>query len=478
MSLPSARPRGAVLVLTILASLYVLACLPILWLGYGADHDAWLVARCALDLASGKGYAPSRMPGYPLYEFLQAALIPWGGPLASNLASLLATAGCAALFWRILALRGEPARLSALAFFGLHPSILKNALTTMDYNFALLFVLAAYLAFLKRGHLAAGLALGLACGFRLTSAFFLLPLVWMLAGERRGWRAFFALCLPAAAAGAAAFLPLLLKYGLGFLFFRMEDHVGFGRRALSGGYNALSYCGPLATPAILAALAWALKRRLQALSQALADAPFVTMAVYGALFLVLPHETDYLVVITPFLALFLWRAVGTRWRRAIVALTILHGIATVDLVGGESAQRFFQPRLVLGVLPTDAYLRLRYLRLRERLPAAAVPDKPTVVLTGAPTFEVDNPNLTAGRVQARRMELDLSRFKGTNVYIACALAPEQIEALRAEAWRIGYLNIARGNLIGSFALDPVAEGCFEINANALSGLPNLPIKKR
>ena len=46
----------------------LLANLPFIFLGYGADTDAYRVARSASDLIFEHVYKPSRLPGYPLHE--------------------------------------------------------------------------------------------------------------------------------------------------------------------------------------------------------------------------------------------------------------------------------------------------------------------------------------------------------------------------------------------------------------------------
>ncbi|MCX7016554.1 MAG: hypothetical protein NTW86_29020 [Candidatus Sumerlaeota bacterium] len=467
-------------VFVFLAAVYALACVPLLWIGYGADHDAWLVATSALNLASGQGYTPSRLPGYPLLEFLCSVLIPWGGCAASNAAALIATAFAALVFWRVLNLRDEPARGSALAFFALQPYVLKNAFTTMDYNFALLFVLVAYWAMLKKRHVFAGIEVGVAAGFRSTSALFALPLVWLIWRERRGWKAFLLFCLSTGLTGLIAYSPLLLKYGVQFLFFRISDFASTKWHCLAGAYHGVSYLGPLATAAVVAALfaSLASPERRRAWRAQLGDVPFVALCLYGLLFAVLPDESDYLVIAAPFLALWLPRVVGRRWWIAIVALTILHGIATIDLVGGESGERRLGVRPTLGVLPSDALMRLRYERLSERLPRVGVAQQPTVVLSGNSAIEIDNPRVEPARVRVGAGEIDLFRFTGTNVYVTFRLFLDDVKALQANGWRVGYLDITRGNAINSYGYDPAKEGCFEINAQELSGLPNWPIKKR
>jgi hypothetical protein len=58
-------------------------------LGFGADTDAWLMARSAALIRDGLGYDPARSLGNPLWEYLLVILQPSGQFFLSNIFSLV-----------------------------------------------------------------------------------------------------------------------------------------------------------------------------------------------------------------------------------------------------------------------------------------------------------------------------------------------------------------------------------------------------
>ena len=58
--------------------LVILSRLPFIGVGYGLDGDAWSVAITAEHWHSTGEYLASRLPGYPVHEFLCKLFIPFG----------------------------------------------------------------------------------------------------------------------------------------------------------------------------------------------------------------------------------------------------------------------------------------------------------------------------------------------------------------------------------------------------------------
>jgi hypothetical protein len=319
----SGAPRRFLLV----AALVLLARLPFLGPGYGADPDAWRVAWAARTIASTGHYEASRFPGYPLQEFLSA--LAWrGGPFALNgLSALLSAvgAGCFALSARRLGARDDV--LAALALASA-PAVHLASVTAMDYAWALGAALAA-LDFALRGRaLVAGVLAGLAIGCRITSVGWIAPLALVLAhasppGSRRGNAARF--CAVALGVGALAFLPVLFTYGPGFL--RFYQH-GYPRMLYVLKNASVDLWGIPGTVAIAAAcVALALRRRRRAQPAAarvpgdgaagaredrtapggLAAAWLCGIALYAIAYLRLPIKAFYLIPAVPFTLLLLER---------------------------------------------------------------------------------------------------------------------------------------------------------------------------
>ena len=210
-----------------LAIVYLGSRLYWLDLGYGTDPDAWRVALTADYLWETGDYLPSRLPGYPLHEFATAAVIKgfWfveGGWVLTNLSTLLVSlVGVYIFAWIARKLSLPHAGVITLAFASA-PLLWINSVTTIDYMWALTFLLAAYLALLRRSPTLAGVCLGIAAGFRLTSLAMLLPF-WLLLARtgRRG--EIFSLTRMSAVIALFAYLPALMEYGFPLLNFYDES---------------------------------------------------------------------------------------------------------------------------------------------------------------------------------------------------------------------------------------------------------------
>src|SRR5581483_7865126 len=135
-------------------------------------------------LWSHHAYLPSRLPGYPVHE-LSAALLIRGGWLATNSATLLMSLAGVWLFAAIARRHRLPQPGLLVLTFAFTPLLWNNSTVTMDYNWGLTFVLAAYLALSDRRYLLAGVLLGLGAGCRLTEAAFVGPFLLILLRERR-----------------------------------------------------------------------------------------------------------------------------------------------------------------------------------------------------------------------------------------------------------------------------------------------------
>src|SRR5947209_9856621 len=72
----------------LLSLAFIAVRIPFLFYGYGTDPDSWRVALTGRYLLAHAQYLPSRLPGYPLQEFLVAPLTPLGS-VATNFETVL-----------------------------------------------------------------------------------------------------------------------------------------------------------------------------------------------------------------------------------------------------------------------------------------------------------------------------------------------------------------------------------------------------
>lgn len=306
-------PLRQKLLLVIASAAVLLSRLPFLSAGYGRDPDAFRVVSAARSIAETGQYTASRLPGYPLHEFLLAFTPAKGDPFTSN--ALTAVSSVIAFVFFALILRHfkvKPYLMLALAFTAV-PVIYINSVTTMDYLIALACMLASlYFTLLNRPMLA-GLMLGLAVGFRLTSGALLLPLAYWLASTNGLKRAFKPLLILGISTGITAlicYLPVLKTYGLAF--FSFYDNTT---------YPALFDLVTLAVPRVwgilgtlgLAGAGIAALFNLKAI-RALRSQPdrlkgvvlcLLGSVIFLAAFLRLPHEAAYLIPVVPFVLILL-----------------------------------------------------------------------------------------------------------------------------------------------------------------------------
>ena len=374
--------------------------LPFLLAGYGADTDAYRVALSAKYLWSAGEYLPSRLPGYPLHE-LPTALLIWGGPFLTNLATTLVALAGVLVFDRIVVALGVPRRGWLLTAMGFTPWLLVTSTATLDYHWALTAMLGAYLAVIRRWYLLAGMLVGVAAGCRITAAAFLLPLVvlvlqrWWLRCE--GWkgrpaiaplRAAAQVSAAAAVVGVTAYVPVLWTYRLDFWNYA-ASRVSPDVVIQMVGQRALGVVGALVALAALA-LSW---RRLLTLPRLVRTDPHVlmwllTMLVYAIVFLRLPVDAGYLVPIYPFAFLLVARLLA-RWALpAIVLAAVLGGFVDLTIQGVHNfdpaiAAREVRPSWREANLFHDYRTRTRWRSFAGRIPQAEVPPRSVVLTLGA-----------------------------------------------------------------------------------------------
>ncbi|GBC93142.1 hypothetical protein HRbin15_01629 [bacterium HR15] len=339
-----------------------LSRLPFLTPGFGTDDDGWRVALTAQRLAHTGMYKPSRLPGYPVQEYLSALLIDKGA-MAINLLStgmtLLATA-CFVLI--LMRLRCQEPYLPALAF-AFTPIIYIASVSAMDYMWAMAFLLLGLWMGIAHRPVLAGLALGLATGCRLTSAVFIIPfliLLYQKENVRGSLIRMLELLTLAGITAALAYSPLYARYGWRFL-----RHAEAAEPSLIViGQATIGILGGLGTVAVAALLLWrgisTLRGHALAREQTAFPEPFsrpLSLSFWTAslltllLYLRLPHEAAYLIPALPFLLI----GLGTLLSRVHFCWLCLSLIASPFVLGIPSplTTSFVKPSPVAIVLNFD-----------------------------------------------------------------------------------------------------------------------------
>jgi hypothetical protein len=298
------------LLLALAAFAVLLTRLPWIASGYGSDPDGYRVVIAARHIARTGVYEASRLPGYPVYEYLSAlsaAFPPWVSNLVTALFSVAAFV-LLALIARELGVRRY--LLLALAF-AMTPVIYVSSCCTMDYIPALAGQLAGTYAVLRGRPLLAGLLLGLAVGCRITAGALALPLcLWLLqaGAPKPALRQCLSFAIALLAVSGLCFLPVWRRYGVDF--FAFYDNGG----ALPVGVVATralplvwGWLGVAALLAVLCAAPLYHRTARRALNEPRTRHATIlaatAVALYVIAFLRLPDEAGYLVPAVPFVLL-------------------------------------------------------------------------------------------------------------------------------------------------------------------------------
>jgi hypothetical protein len=305
---PDSLPAGERRTLVVSAFLVLLTRLP--WLGhdYGSDPDSYRVVGTARTLLHGGVYEPSRLPGYPAYEFL-TVLTADAPPWASNLVTALFS-GAAFLLMALLLRQLQVRRYLLLALgFVMVPVVYISSCCTMDYLPSMTLGLGAAYALFRQRPLLAGVLLGLSTGCRLTASVMALPLclwIWLEADWRPALRTTLRFGLAALAVAALSFLPVWRIYGAGF--FTFFDNDGYPPLGVVLARSTTLVWGAVGSAALLllwCGLPWYRRhagRRLQdPRRRHTLIVALVSITLYLVAFLRLPDEAGYLVPLVPWL---------------------------------------------------------------------------------------------------------------------------------------------------------------------------------
>jgi len=304
----------------------VLTRLPFLWTGYGADADAWLVANSASHLWNTGEYH--------------------GAPL-SNAATLAATLIAIAVWSKISHQTGQHKKPLVIAF-AFAPVVWQHSAVTLDYMWSLLFILLSLYAVFRQRILIAGIALGISAGFRPSNFVAIVPLLCLLYLQKQDFKHVLVFVLSAITVSVAAFIPLIVKYGIPGWFVatrqEMSDvlHPPFVMRGIAFFYRTTYFIGPLAGM-IAGYVFW--KRRDELLASVRSHDPIVVTSLLGIFtfllaFLWLPLDRAYLLPALPFLLLLVDRLSSQRVFILFTVFLVLSALISVDVIDAKTRRTF------------------------------------------------------------------------------------------------------------------------------------------
>jgi len=366
MIAPARRTGSARTTLWVCAALY----LPFVFLGYGADVDTYTAIAAGERVLDGEAYRPSRPPGFFLHELGSALLSRLGGSLLTNGATAAAALLAIACFLDLARRRSIPHRRLLALLLAAHPYFWIAATSTIDDAWAIAGLLLG-LALLDRDRpVSAGLAWGLAAGFRLSA----LPVGaailvgWSSCGRSR--RA--AAGLIASAVAAACYVPSFVHAGhtLGFLYVAAGPRELWTLAGHAGRFvfkNVSLFLGLPATVFVLCVLPFTLRALGRAWGggwKPILAPSLLALAASELLFLRYPLHPSHLLPGLPFLLLVLgiaWRD-RRRWLIAAGSLILSTNFLVILLARPDVPNRATRAHFGLwverGALVRDLQLRL------------------------------------------------------------------------------------------------------------------------
>lgn len=334
-----------------LVLVYLISRIPFIYLGFGSfssqtDYDILAVVNSAYLLRYDQVYTVSRYPGYPFYEVINAFLIDRGW-IATNAATVLISFVSVIIFAKILNIFQIKNKAILVLTFAFMPILWINSTVTMDYMWALMFILlGSYLAF-KDGYFMAGVAVGFAIGSRFTSMFMIIPIVLWALSKKADTGRILTFISTAVCTAVLLFLPVFYKYGLEFLQgsgflsttpLRQPGTAAAGYFVSAINNMAMELFGITALVFLILSVISALKNKSFNITERthLLNFCWMTALIYILLYLVFPYKVAYLIPLVPWGLIALNEKLRSSYTVTICILLLLNGIISVEISGEDT----------------------------------------------------------------------------------------------------------------------------------------------
>ena len=295
----------------LLVVIVLMTRLPFISDGYGLDGDAWSVAISAHHWHDTGEYSASRLPGFPVHEYLCSLFVDYGY-IGLNLLTTFFSVIAVIFFAMTLKLLRFRYIFLASITMSMIPVFYIHSTTTIDYIIAVSFVLAGMYFLLKEKIILAGIFIGLAIGTRITSGAMLIPFSILLVeydGFKNNLKRISRLILPALITGAVLFIPVLQKYGLGFFTYYNVPYPSIAKVLYKFSievWGVFGLLGLIISTVLLFLPSKITNRKFlfpRSVNEKFVVAWLVTIDLYIIAFLKLPMESGYLIPLIPFVIL-------------------------------------------------------------------------------------------------------------------------------------------------------------------------------
>ena len=297
--------KAALLVLT---AIIILSRIFFLNAGFGAEEDAWGVALTAKHIAQSGAYEASRLPGHPLQELFYASIINKTNALGMNgITAIFSVLACVYFYLILKKLNLNQSFLATLAL-AFTPIIYVHSTDSMDYIWALAFILMSYYWLLNDRIVFSGILLGMAVGCRITSGVLIIPFfIQLLYNKGESWKKIITLGIFFGMTSLVIFLQVIQKYGWGF--FHYYDQFPYPSYAKVFYKATIGVWGSIGCLEILFLVMKIISypRRTRAVfveSNGMMFAWVSAIILYIGLYFMLPQKSAYFIPIIPFVILF------------------------------------------------------------------------------------------------------------------------------------------------------------------------------
>lgn len=285
---------------------------PFFFDGFGSEEDAWAMQLVTERIGTTGIYEVSRLPGHPVQELIYSSCWSMGSVFFNLLTAIISTIGILAFVAMLnqLGIKNIFWCGIALAFT---PIVYINSSNSMDYSWAMGFVLlSGYFLSKKKIIVAAGM-LALAIGCRITSGAMLLPyllFIWKISDENHRIKNALILISTTLIGSLIVMSPVIYQYGFGF--FTYYEHFalpGFLKNAYKGSIAVWGIFGCL-TIAYYILLIFIQKRKPteiyfenKNISKTILMLCALSILLYLIAFIQVPLKAAFIIPICPFLIL-------------------------------------------------------------------------------------------------------------------------------------------------------------------------------
>ena len=427
--------------LTVLALVFVLSRLPLVNLGFGLDADAWRIANTAFDLRHHTWYHASRFPGYPLPEFVNALIIEQGW-LATNILTMILAFVSVLVFIRILRALNHQHHAMVIITYAFLPLLWINSTNTMDYTWALCFIMCAWLFAIKQHWIMSGLMMGLAVGSRLPTLVIVLPFLYLCYSANRKVMDILRFLITAMITSIVLYVPLFWTYGLEFLH-RYQAETGLVRL----GYLAIKHFGLLTLVALIVLLFTSFRQMRRVFIEKDRHTMFVLFASLTGLtaFLAMPYHIEYLIPIIPFALAFIFR-VGKKW--LLLPFTVLamsHACVSIMNIQHIGHGRVRTSLCASGSVIRNITERKQQIAFVQDIMQASINDRSVVIIgTWLPVLAYSDGNVssvsnTKRMYDANRSGEGVQDFQ-RNVLYRYLLTRRELEDLLEQNYTVYYIE--------------------------------------